>query len=94
MTQNINCIFENSSISETSNNQGTPEDGVNRFDDSLDHFIKILKKTTSAVGINIYSKDLVQIFQDYEFSFSLVQNINALNLLREMQLEAASLAST
>ena len=30
-----------------------------KFDDSLDHFIKILKKTTSAISINIYTKELI-----------------------------------
>ena len=39
---------------------------MQKFDDSIDQFIKILKKTTSAYRINLYTKELVQIYIDYE----------------------------
>lgn len=35
-----------------------------KFDDTLDHFIEIVKKITKAYAINIYSKELIQIFKD------------------------------
>lgn len=34
------------------------------FDDALDQFVQILKMTTQAVEINIYSKELVRLYKD------------------------------
>lgn len=44
----------------------------NKFDDSLDHFVEILKKTTQASDVNIYSKDLIQIYTDHSAITSLL----------------------
>ena len=36
------------------------------FDDSIEQFVEILKKTTQASEINIFSKDLIQIYNDHK----------------------------
>lgn len=43
-----------------------------QFDDSIDHFVGILKKTTKASDIIIFSKDLIQIYTDYSEMTSLL----------------------
>jgi hypothetical protein len=61
LTEKLQNIFENSNLHSVEDSQSK----IKQFDDSLEQFIKILKKTTSAYKINIYSKDLIQIHTDY-----------------------------
>ena len=36
------------------------------IENSMDQFVEILKETTQAKDINIYTRDLVQIFHNYD----------------------------
>jgi len=58
----LDGIFENGSNGRVSREDSQTPGGNQRpdvFDDSLDRFVEILKKTTQASEINMFSKDLI-----------------------------------
>ena len=66
----------------------------NRFDDSIEHFVGILKKTTSALSFNVYTKELVQIYTDYSVNISLPQTLKIKSLMQEMLVESQESSKT
>lgn len=88
ISQRVNCIFENSSVSDpTSHSLVNQSNQITKFDDTLDHFVNILKKTTSCHCINIYTKEMIQIFADPEDYNGMLVKLNQNNILEELTKE-------